>query len=275
MDIVNMIMEKASTVPDLIIKAAPGVVLALLIFFIGRAIVRRLSGATVKGTLKIPNFDETLARFCGSIVLFAGMLAVFIAAMAAMKINLGFLITIVGALVVALGFALQETLGDMASGVMLAFFRPFQIGEEVEVGGQKGVVQSLGVFTTTLKTRDNIEVNISNGTVFNGTIKNYYAFGDRRLDMDFGVSYDADLDKAEAAILSSAHGDDRIRKTPEPWAKVTSLGDSSVNIQLRVWCDADEHRNVQMDMSQRVKVALDKAGIDIPYEHCMIIPVEG
>jgi small conductance mechanosensitive channel len=274
MDIAALLMEKAKAFPDLVIKYAPGIVLALLIFFIGRAIVRRLSGATVKGTQKIPNFDETLAKFCGSIVLFFGTLAVIVASLAAMNIGVGWLITIISALVVALGFALKDTLGDFASGVMLAFFRPFQVGDEVELAGEKGVVQDLGIFSTTMKTRDNIQINVGNGTAFNSTIKNFYAFGDRRLDMDFGVSYNADLDKAIAAIISAADGDERIRDNPAPWAKVTTLGDSAVIIQLRVWCHADEHRNVQMDMSDRVKTALDKAGIDIPYEHCMIIPVE-
>lgn len=274
MDIIDLIMEKLRGLPNLIIEYAPSVLLALLIYIVGRFIVRRLSGATVIGTQKIPNFDETLARFFGSVVLFAGTLLVIVAALAAMKINLAFLATIVAALVIALGFALQDTLGDLAAGVMLALFRPFQIGEEVELAGEKGVVKSLGLFTTTMTTRDNIEINIGNGDAFGNTIKNYYAFGDRRLDMDFGVGYGADLDVAEQAILSAAQGDERILSEPAPWAHVTALGDSAVNIQLRVWCNADHLRHIKMDMSQRVKAALDKAGVDIPYEHCMIIPVE-
>jgi len=93
--------------------------------------------------------------------------------------------------------------------------------------------------------------------------------------MDFGVSYDANLDKAIKAVKSAADGDDRIKTSPEaPWAKVTGLGDSAVNIQLRVWCDSGHYRAIKMDLSQRVKAALDKAGIDIPYEHCMIIPMK-
>ena len=269
-----MIMEKVNTFPSLIVKYAPGIVLALLIFFIGRMIVRRLSGATVSATQRIPNIDETLARFFGSIVLFAGMVGIFVAALSAMHIPLGFLATIVGALVIALGFALQETLGDLAAGVMLAFFRPFKVGQEVEISGEKGVVKQLSIFSTKLVTRDNIEIDIGNGAAFGNTIKNYYAFGDRRLDMDFGVGYNADLDVAIKAILAAADGDDRIKSDPAPWAKVTGLGDSAVMIQLRVWTEADQYRNVKMDISQRVKESLDKAGVDIPYEHNMIIPMK-
>ena len=271
MDIAAIIMEKIQLLPNLAITYAPRILLAILIYLIGKAIVRRLSNATVTNSRKIPNFDETLARFIGSVVGFLGIALVIIASLAAMKINLAGLLVIVTGLVAALGFALKDTIGDLASGVMLAFFRPFNIGDIVEVAGETGTVTDLGIFTTTLHTPDNIRVSVGNGAAFGSTIKNYDAFGDRRLDMDFGVSYDADLDKAQAAITSVANGDDRIYTDPAPWAKVTSLGDSAVNIQLRVWCKSTDYLAIQADISQRVKAALDKAGIDIPYEHCMII----
>lgn len=278
MDFLNSFLstaqEKLALVPGLIITYAPGIGLAILIFFIGRMIVRKLSGATVTASQRIPNIDETLAGFFGSVILIGGTIAVLVASLAAMSIPLGFLATIVAALVIALGFALQESLGDLAAGIMLAFFRPYKVGQEVEISGEKGVVKKLSIFSTKMVTRDNIEIDIGNGAAFGNTIKNYYAFGDRRLDMDFGVSYDANLNTAIKAILSATEGDDRIYADPAPWAKVTGLGDSAVNIQLRVWCHADEHRNIKMDMSHRVKDALDKAGVDIPYEHCMIIPMK-
>jgi len=254
----------------------PKLILALLIFYIGRIIVRKLSGATVTATQKLPNIDVTLARFLGSLVFFAGLIAVLIASLSALNISLGFIATIVGALVVALGFALQESLGDLASGIMLALFRPYKVGDEVEVNGESGKVKRLDLFTTTLVTVDNLELYIGNGAAFGNTIKNYSAFGDLRLDMDFGVSYEADLNEALKAITSVAKGDKRIKKTPEaPWAKVTGLGDSSVNIQLRLWCKWQDYRAIKADISQRVKQALDKEEIGIPYEHCMIIPVKG
>lgn len=274
MDILSLIQEKLALIPGLLITYTPGILLAILIFFVGRALVRKLSGATVKASQRVPNIDETLAGFFGSVILIGGTIAVFVAALAAMNIPLGFLATIVAALVIAVGFALQESLGDLAAGIMLAFFRPYKVGEEVELAGDKGVVTKLGIFSTKMVTRDNIEIDIGNGAAFGNTIKNYYAFGDRRLDMDFGVSYDANLDTAIAAILAATKGDERIYTDPAPWAKVTGLGDSAVNIQLRIWCHADEHRNIKMDMSQRVKAELDKAGVEIPYEHCMIIPMK-
>ena len=274
MDILSLIMEKLRQLPNLMIEIAPGVALAIAIFFIGRAIVRRLSNATVKASEKVATIDATLARFFGSVVLFAGMGAVIIAALSAMNINLAFLASVVAALLIALGFALQDTLGDVASGIMLVVFRPYRVGDEVEINGEKGVVTRLGLFTTRMTTRDNIELVVSNSDALGNTIKNYYDYGERRLDMDFGVSYDADIGTAIDAIKSACDGDDRILQKPEgPWAKVVSLGDSAVVIQLRVWCDADHLRHIKMDLSGRVKTALDAAGVEIPYEHNMIIPV--
>jgi len=275
MDIIGFIMEKLQQLPNLVIEFAPSVLLALAIFFIGRAIVRKLSSATVTASEKVETIDATLARFFGSMVLFAGMGAVLVAALSAMNVNLAFLASIVAAMMLALGFALQDTLGDVASGVMLVVFRPYKVGDEVELNGEKGVVTSLGLFTTRLVTRDNIEMIVGNSDALGNTIKNFYDYGTRRLDMDFGVSYNADIGQALEAIKSACEGDNRILAKPEgPWAKVVELGDSAIVIQLRVWCAADEHRNIKMDMSARVKAALDAAGIEIPYEHNMIIPMK-
>ena len=275
MDISSILNDKMPAIIAWAISFGPKLLLAIVIWIVGRMIVRKLSGTTVTASQKIPNIDLTLAKFFGSVVLFAGFFAVMIASLSALGVPLGFVATIIGAMVVALGFALKGTLGDMASGVMLAFFRPYVVGDEVEINGQRGQVKSLDLFSTTLTTPDSVEVMVGNGAAFGNQIKNYNGYGDLRLDMDFGVGYDADLDKAIEVIKSTADGDDRIKSNPEgPWAKVTGLGDSAVNIQLRLWCDANDYRPIKADMSYRIKKALDKAGIDIPYEHCMIIPMK-
>ncbi len=276
MDINALLTEQAPKLMSWAIKFGPKLIIAVLIFIIGRIIVRKLSGATVTASQKVPNLDLTIAKFLGSIVLIFGMFGVMIAALSALGVPLGFIATIIGAMVVALGFALKGSLGDLASGVMLAFFRPYVVGDEVEINGESGKVKSLDVFSTTLTTVDNVEVLVGNGAAFGNKIKNFSDFGDRRLDMDFGVSYDANLDTAIKAITDAAAQDERVINTPHgPWAKVTGLGDSAVNIQLRAWCKSDDYRAIKADMSYRVKKALDKAGVDIPYEHCMIIPMKG
>jgi len=276
MDILAFVMDKLQGLPNLFIEFAPSILLGIIIFLIGRAVVRRLSTATVKASEKVETIDATLARFFGSVVLFAGMAAVIIAALSAMNVNLAFLASIIAAMMLALGFALQDTLGDVASGIMLVMFRPYKVGDEVEINGENGVVTELGLFSTRMVTRDNIELVVGNSDALGNTIKNFYDYGDRRLDMDFSVSYDADIGKSIDALISATEGDERIRRDSDraPWAKVVELGESAVILQLRVWCDANEHRNIKMDMSARVKAALDAANIEIPYEHCTIIPMK-
>lgn len=254
-----------------LISWVPKILLALLIYIVGKFIVSRIRNTAVKSARKAPNMDETLARFIGSVIGFFGMLAVLVATLSSLGMGLGWIGTVIAAMMVALGFALQGTLGDFASGFMLMMFRPYSIGDEVQINGEKGVVTDLGMFSTTLKTRDGIEYIVGNGAAFGNTIRNFYAYEQRRLDMDFGVSYDANLDTALAAVLKAAEGDPRIHAEPAPWAHVVGLGDSSVDLQLRVYCHPDEHRNIQMDMSKRVKEQLDAAGVDIPYEHNTII----
>ncbi|MEM8634970.1 MAG: mechanosensitive ion channel domain-containing protein [Pseudomonadota bacterium] len=267
----EILVARLQSLPNIVIEFAPSVLLALAILVIGRSIVSGLSRATVKASARVKTIDETLARFFGSVVLFAGTLAVIIAALSALNINLAFLATIVASLFIALGFALQDTLGDVASGIVLAVFRPYRVGDEVELNGEKGVVTDLGLFATRLTTRDNIELVISNSDALGNTIKNFYAFGERRLDMNFGIAYDADIGRAMEALISVTQSDDRILNTPKPVAMVVELGDSSVVLQLRLWCDADDYRKIEMDVSERVKHAFDSAGVEIPYEHNTII----
>lgn len=269
--ITTNIVARLETLPNLVIEFAPSVLLALAILIIGRAIIRRLSNATVKASARVKTIDETLARFFGSVVLFVGTLAIIIAALSALNINLAFLATIVASLFIALGFALQDTLGDVASGIVLAVFRPYKVGDEVELNGEKGVVTDLGLFATRMETRDSIELVISNSDALGNTIKNFYAFGDRRLDMNFGIAYDADIGRAIEALLSTTKEDRRALSKPAPTAMVIELGDSAVVLQLRIWCDADDYRKIQMDLSERVKHAFDAANIEIPYEHNTII----
>lgn len=267
----SIIYEKLGLIPDMLISFAPRLLLALAIFFIGKFILRKVMKAVHAVALKIPNIDATLAGFFVSVIQFAGMALIIIMALTALNIKLGFLATIVTALVLALGFALQGALGDLASGILIVLFRPYNIGDEVELNGTKGFVTNLSLFATRMRTADNVEIIIANGDAFGNVITNYFGFTTRRLDMDFGVSYDADLDKSIAAILTAADGDKRILQDPAPWAKVVNLGDSSVDIQLRVWCDPNEYRHIKMDIPYRVKTALDKAGIEIPYPHAVII----
>lgn len=267
MDIVSIVISRLEAFPNLLITWAPAIALALGILFIGRMLVRRLSAAAVKASRRVPNVDETIARFFGLLVMTLGMVIVIISALSALHINLAFLATVAASLLIALGFALQNSLSDVASGLMIMVQRPYRVDDEVEISGHTGVVREIGLFATSMVTRDNVEIVVSNADALGNTIRNYSAFGDRRLELDFRISYDSSIADAIDAILSATRDDPRLRSDPAPWAKVTGLGDSAVYIQLRAWCDWDDYRHVAMDLPRRVKAALDAAGAEIPFDY--------
>jgi small conductance mechanosensitive channel len=255
------------TIMSLAASYAVPAIAALLVVWIGFRIAKKIARGVEASLNKAPNADASLSRFFASLVKYLLMLVIAMAALAILGVDTSSVTGIVLASGAALAFILQGSLSNLASGVMLMLFRPFTVGDDVEVGGSKGKVSTIELTATRLKTADNIEIIIANRDVWGGTIKNYTAMGARRLDRNFGISYDGDIDKAIQAITSAAAANPRVHTEPAPWAKVVNLGDSSVDIQLRAWCDAGDYKALSTEISQPVKEALDKAGIGIPYPH--------
>ncbi len=239
---------------------------ALLILWIGFKVARWAGGLAQKNLQKAPNIDETLAKFLGSLVRYAVMAIVAIAAIGQVGVNVASFVAIIGAAGLAIGLALQGTLSNIAAGVMLMLFRPFKLGDYVKVAGEEGVVSDMNIFTTNLKTVDNIQVIIGNGDIFGSTIQNLTSLGIRRVDNDFGIDYEDDINKAMKIITQTAAKHPKVLTEPAaPWAKVVSLGDSSVNLQSRVWAKSEDYWDVMFDLNKSVKEAFDKGGITIPY----------
>ncbi len=240
-------------------------VIALLIIWIGFKIARWAGRVATKNIGKAPNVDETLATFLGSLVRYAVMAIVIIAAIGQVGVQTASLVAIFGAAGLAIGLALQGTLSNIAAGVMLMLFRPFKLGDMVRVAGEEGVVTEMSIFTTELTTVDNIQVIIGNGEVFGANIQNLTSKGTRRVDNDFGIDYEDDINKAIKIITETAKAHPDVLSEPAPWAKVTGLGESSVDIQSRVWTESDNYWDVMFDLNKSVKEAFDKGGISIPY----------
>lgn len=262
------------SVSDLVPLAAKyflPIIFALLVFIVGRWLANLISRRVHKVFDRAPNSDPTLSRFFASVIRYLLLIVVVIASLTVLGVETSSLSVIILAAGAALAFVLAESLSDLAAGVMLLLFRPFQIGDEVQIGGYKGVVQAIDLIATRMKTRDNVAITVSNSKAWGGVIHNYTALGQRRLDMDFGVGYGADIDKAITVIKNVANDDSRILADPAPWAKVVSLDESSVTIQLRAWCKYDDLRGLKVSISQPIKEALDKAGINIPYPHSVKI----
>lgn len=252
---------------SLVTTYAVPALIALVILFIGFRLARAIALKAENVFNKAPNSDPGLSRFFASLVKFLLMLVVVMAALSVIGINTSPIFGLIAASGAALAFVMQGALGNIAAGVMLILFKPYKIGDEVEVGGARGKVTAIEMTATRLATTDNVDIIVANGNVWGGTIKNYTSMGARRLDRDFGISYDADIDKAIKAITAAAAANPRVHTDPAPWAKVVNLGDSSVDIQLRAWCDAADYKALSTEISQPVKQALDAAGISIPYPH--------
>jgi small conductance mechanosensitive channel len=144
-------------------------------------------------------------------------------------------------------------------------FRPYRLGDFVKLVGEEGVVTEMSIFTTELSTVDNKQIIIGNGEVWGSTIQNYSSKGTRRVDNDFGIDYEDDINKAIKIITETAAAHPNVHAEPAPWAKVTGLGESSVDIQSRVWTDAADYWDVMFDLNKSVKEAFDAGGITIPY----------
>lgn len=223
----------------------------------GRKVIRRV--------MERANVDETLIPFVSSLAYYAILLIVVIAVLGAVGIQTASLVAVLGAAGLAVGLAMQGTLSNFASGVMLLIFRPFQKGDYVEAGGVAGSVEAIRIFTTTLRTPDNVDLILPNGSVWGSTIKNYAANATRRIDLAIGISYDDNIQTAIDAIDSVIRGDSRVLAEPAPVIAVAELADSSVNLVVRPWCNREDYWDLRFDLTRQLKERLEAAGCSIPY----------
>lgn len=261
------IIEQVQGFGPVVMSAAKALVLLVLGWIVAGWVSR-----TVRNRVnKSPEIDNTLGNFAASIVRWVILLMVLIAILGIFGIEATSLVAMMGAATLAIGLALQGTLSDLAAGFMLILFRPYKIGQYVDVGGTSGTVVDLNLFFTELVTPDNIQIIIPNGQAWGAIITNFSHHTTRRVDVVFGIDYGDDIEKAKQIIGDVANADARVLKDPETWVRVTNLGDSSVDITLRTWCLADDFWEVKFALTQAVKEAFDKGGISIPYPHTVEI----
>ena len=211
------------------------------------------------------NVDALLASFSSNIVYVALVAFVVIAALSQLGIQTTSFVAIIGAAGLAIGLALQGSLANFASGVMIIAFRPFKVGDFIEAGGVAGVVEGIQIFSTQMRTGDNKAIIIPNSRITSGNITNYSAKDTRRVDMVFGIGYGDDIKKAKDILMELITDDERILKDPEPLVAVSELGDSSVNFVVRPWVNSADFWGVKFDYTEAVKLRFDKEGISIPF----------
>ncbi len=240
------------------------IVFALAIFIVGRFITKAIV-KLIRKILHKTGMDVILINFVSSIVKSALLLFIIIAALDQLGVDTTSLIALLGAAGLAVGLALQNSLQNFASGVMLIIFRPFKTGDYVEAGGTAGIVESITIFNTVMRTGDNREVIVPNGAIYNGNITNYSTRPTRRIDMVFGIGYEDDIKKAKEIMLNILNMDERILQEPEPLVAVDELADSSINFVVRPWVNTADYWPVKFDLTEKIKLAFDENGISIPY----------
>lgn len=237
-----------------------GVLIALWLSFK----IAKWLGETISKKLEARDFDTTLSRFFGNIVKYLILISAILACLSIFGIQTTSFAAILGASALAIGMAFQGTLSNFSAGVLLLVFRPFSVGDMIKAAGSLGVVRELGLFVTTLITVDNRVIFVPNSAVAGGTIENITTEDKRRVDIDVGCDYSADIDATRAALEAAANAVTG-RHADGHQIFLAGLGDSSVNWQVRVWCGTADYWDVHQDTIKQIHTALAAANIGIPY----------
>jgi small conductance mechanosensitive channel len=209
--------------------------------------------------------EPTLIGFLSNMTYYALLIFAILAALARLGIQTTSIIAVLGAAGLAVGLALQGALSNFAAGVLILFFKPYRVGDIVEIGGATGTVEQIQIFNTILATPDRTTIIVPNAQATGGNIVNYTIKGTRRVDMVFGIGYEDDILKAKQLLETILAEDERIFKDPAPTVAVLELADSSVNFAVRPYAKVEDYWSVLFDTTEKVKLLFDREGISIPY----------
>ena len=249
---------------DLGISVGSKILLAIVVFLVGRWIVRRLNKLLAK-ILEKRHVEASLSTFVKSLVNITLKLLLIIVVIGVLGIETSSFIALFASAGVAIGMALSGTLQNFAGGVMILLFKPFKVGDTIEAQGQSGTVREIQIFNTILATPDNKIIIIPNGGLSTGLMKNYSREATRRVDWEFGIAYGDDYTKAKAVIARLLDADGRVLKDPAYFIALTSLGESSVNIVVRAWVNAGDYWGVYFDMNEKVYKTFAEENLNIPF----------
>ena len=263
-DVLSNSVKWLSENQDLIITYSMNIIFAVATLIVGMMVARFIAG-TLHKILTKRKLDNTIVDFVSHMVRYVIVAFVVIAALGRIGVETTSFVAIIGAAGLAVGLALQGSLSNFASGVLIIGLRPFKAGEYIEAAGTAGTVESVQIFSTTLTTPDNKFVVVPNSAILDGNIINYSRKPTRRIDLIIGVSYNADLAKTKAVLEAVLKANPGILPTPEPLIAVAELADSSVNLVVRPWVNGPDYWPVRFQLMEAIKNSLDEAGIEIPF----------
>lgn len=251
---------------DLITSFGPKLIASIVIWMVGIWIIRILL-KNLRKLMDKRDLDISLKKFLLNLLNWALKVLLILAVLGTLGIETTSFAAVLAATSLAVGLALQGSLANFAGGVLIMIFKPFKVGDLIEAQGEMGTVKEIEIFTTKLIGLSNKEIIIPNGSLSNGNIVNYSTEGTRRVDLVFGVAYEADLKQVKDVMMQILVNHPKVLKTPEPTVNVLALADSSVNLAVRPWCASQDYWAVYFDVTEQTKLALDAAGIEIPYPH--------
>jgi small conductance mechanosensitive channel len=237
---------------------------AVAVLLVGRFVAGVLR-RTMRRALERSKVDASLVPFFSSAVYYLAITVVVIAVLELFGIQTTSMIAVVGAAGLAIGLAMQGTLSNVASGVMLLIFRPFRLGDFVEVAGVAGSVAEIGLFSTALNTPDNVRIIVPNSAIYGATMKNYSANDTRRNDLVIGVAYGDSIPQAIEIVRNVLTADARVLPEPAAVVAVGELGDSSVNLLVRPWCRKEDYWDLRFELTRKLKEELESGGCSIPF----------
>ena len=258
----------SSYIPDNIIEILSGyafsLIMALLIFIIGKWAVNKIVSIFGKVLRKVKGMDETLIRFLENIVYYALIIVVILTALGKLGVETTSFLAILGAAGLAIGLALKDSLGNFASGVMIILFKPFKVGDTVTAGGATGTVKEVGIFSSIFITPDNQKIIVPNAAITKGSITNINAYETRRIDLVIGVDYKDDIKKAKEVLTTVINSHEKVLKDKPIGIVVSELAESSVNFTINVWVQTSDFAEVKFYLLENIKLSFDKEGITIP-----------
>jgi small conductance mechanosensitive channel len=268
-NIEGLTKDISSYIPDNIVEIVGGyafsLLMALLIFVIGKWIVNKIVGIFGKILRKVKGMDETLIKFLENIVYYALMIVVLLTALGKLGVETTSFLAILGAAGLAIGLALKDSLGNFASGVMIILFKPFKVGDAVTAAGVTGSVSEVGIFNSVFITPDNQKIIIPNGAITSGSIININAHDTRRVDLIVGIGYNDDIKKTKDVLNDIITSNEKILLDKGITVAVSELADSSVNFVVRAWVKTPDYWDVKFGLTETIKLRFDAEGISIPF----------
>jgi small conductance mechanosensitive channel len=248
----------------------PKLITAILIYIVGSWIIKKIVGAARKMMAK-SKYDESLQRFLLNLILWALKIFLILVVISQLGVDVTTFAAVIAAAGLVVGLALQGSLSNFAGGVLIMIFKPYRIGDLIEAQGELGVVKEIEIFTTKMITPGNKLAIIPNGAMANGNIINFTAEGKIRVDTTIGVGYSEDIKKTKEVLMEVLTSNPLVLQDPAPSVNVSELADSSVNFAVRPFCKPEHYWDVYFGTLENSKIALDKAGIEIPYPHSVEI----